>query len=248
MHAHDRCVWRNRGFHGLCARAGITRVSAAGSDSSGGAPPAQLSGEFWRLVLLRSFAHQATHWLLSPALLADALHRRFAVNGAIRPDISSSYFLLPPKVDALLAHIAAKTFFLLHGPRGTGKTTTALHALAAAAGQGCLPAVVDLSTLDKTSSSTFWTELHAVLAGWLDEAGVKLMPFTDAATFQRAFLRNQLGDDKLVVVMFNEFDVLDAPGVVIKNQVSRTRSSMCKCFTGCLRAKRALPPFVVYSF
>lgn len=149
--------------------------------------------------------------------------KTFTVHGAITPAEAGLRFFLPPHVEPLITHIERGTFFMLYGPRGAGKTTTALHALRHVRRKhGWRALTANLNAIPTRSSEAFWTGLCEKLQSQAAVFGVSLRSFDNPASFQRAFSRSTLGQCSPFVLMFDEFDELDASHVAagIKGEVS----------------------------
>jgi hypothetical protein len=126
-------------------------------------------------------------------------------------------------VAPLIEHIKKGTFFMLHGARGAGKTTTAMHALRqVCTARGWLPLTVNMNAVAAGSSETFWPSLSSALHRQGKTHGVSVPSFKCPSSFQGAFSRAVVGDRVRFVLMFDEFDDLDSPrvGVGIKDEVS----------------------------
>ena len=131
------------------------------------------------------------------------------------------------------------TFFMLHGARGAGKTTTAMHALRHVRKvHGWLPLAVNMNAVAAGSSEAFWRSVCRALQLRAATYGESLQSFTCPSSFQAAFSRAVLGDRVRYVLMFDEFDDLDSPrvGTGVKDEVSYNR--MCPrrticCFSFC---------------
>jgi energy-coupling factor transporter ATP-binding protein EcfA2 len=146
--------------------------------------------------------------------------KKFTVNGAVLPMAKDLYFVLQPDLAQLEAHVEQGTFFMLHGPRGSGKTTTALHLLDhLVRTKGWQDLVVDFNGITTTrTTAEFWTDLSAVLCKQAAFRGIQLASFNSAGTFCAAFSRGALGSSR-VVLMLDEFDTLDHAGPGIKEEV-----------------------------
>ena len=153
---------------------------------------------------------------------------KFTVNGAIPPDIAGMHFFLPPDVTALVKRIEDGTTFMLHGPRGAGKTTAALHALRPVERKhGWYRLVVDVSALTKhKSEADFWTGIGEDLQRQAKKYGINMQPINSAATFRSALGYGSLGEGRKVVLMLDEFDTVEKAVPVIKEEVS-TRQGCC---------------------
>lgn len=123
----------------------------------------------------------------------------------------------------LIELIEKGTFFMLHGARGAGKTTTAMHALRQVRkAHGWLPLAVNMNAVAAGSSATFWPSLSSALRRQGMTQGVSVPSFTCPSTFQEAFSTASKAARMRFVLMFDEFDDLDAPrvGVGVKDEVS----------------------------
>lgn len=145
---------------------------------------------------------------------AEPREKTFTVNGAITPADAGRRFFLPPVVAPLIEHIKKGTFFMLHGTRGAGKTTTAVHALRqVCTARGWLPLTVNMNAVAAGSSETFWPSLSSALHRQGKTLGVSVPSFKCPSSFQEAFSRAVVGDRMRFVLMFDEFDDLDSATV-----------------------------------
>ena len=170
---------------------------------------------------------------------AEPQDKTFTVNGAITPAKAGLHFFLPPAVAPLIKHIESETFFMLHGTRGAGKTTTAMHALRQVHRQhGWLPLAVSMNAVTAESSGAFWPSLCDALQSEASRHGIVLRSFTSPSSFQRAFSRSVLGDHVRFVLMFDEFDDLDSPRVAlgVKDEVGYNRPHRVMDFVASLIA------------
>lgn len=174
----------------------------------------------------------------SATLTAYNMASKFTVDGAIHPVGASQFFHIRPDTSALMEHFDARQFFFLCGPLGAGKTTTALHALAAARDRGWYGLHIKLGGLalslapapedDHDGVGNFWRELGTRVSMAADEWGLKLQPINSAATFQGAFSRSVLGSSK-VILLFDDFDALSTAAPRAKASVSSV-SGLNLCF------------------
>lgn len=144
------------------------------------------------------------------------------MNGAVVPMARDLYFMLQPDLTPLVAHAegVGGTFVMLHGPRGSGKTTTALHALEhLLSTHGWQDLIVDFNGIStKGTIAQFWTDVSAVLCRQAALRGLQLATFDSSGTFCAALSRDALGSSR-VVLMLDEFDTLDHAASGIKEEV-----------------------------
>lgn len=152
---------------------------------------------------------------------ADLADKTFTVNGAITPAEAGLRFFLTPVVAPLVRHIERSTFFMLYGPRGAGKTTTALHALRQVQRvHGWRSLKVDLSAVSRLGSiAGFWRGVGLDMSLQAARFGIALAPIDSADSFRAAFSRASLGEDMRLVLMLDEFDTLDSAAPGIKEEV-----------------------------
>ena len=161
--------------------------------------------------------------------------KTFTVNGAIEPANAGLHFFLPPHVAPLIDHIEKGTFFMLHGARGAGKTTTAMHALRHVRKvHGWLPLAVNMNAVAAGSSEAFWRSVCRALQGDAATYGEPLQSFMCPSSFQAAFSRAVLGDRVRYVLMFDEFDDLESS--TVGPRVKEMRWVITACARGGLAA------------
>lgn len=149
--------------------------------------------------------------------------RKFTVNGAVLPEAAQLYYILPPDLARLEEHVVNRTFFMLYGQRGAGKTTAALHLLDHVERTHGWPAlVVDFNSVNvRSTPEAFWRSMSTYLGAAALELStpIRLASFNSVDTFKAAFGRAALGDQRLII-MLDEFDTLDHATPGIKEEVS----------------------------
>jgi hypothetical protein len=117
--------------------------------------------------------------------------------------------------------VVSGSCFMLYGPRGAGKTTTALQLLQLAATKYRLrPLKVDFNSINVDSTlDAFWRSVSLKLCGEAEKHGIRMIPFYDVAGFVQALMPISLGASR-VLLMLDEFDTLDHASKGIKEQVS----------------------------
>ena len=95
---------------------------------------------------------------------------------------------------------------MLHGPRGSGKTTAALHVLDHLVHtHGWQDLVVDFNGITTTLTlAQFWTDDSAVLCRQSSLQGIQLAPFKSAGPSVQQLSRDAHGNSR-VVLMLDEF-------------------------------------------
>lgn len=144
--------------------------------------------------------------------------KTFTENGAITLTEASRYFFVKPDIAPLVKHMENRTMFMLYGPRGAGKTTTALHALEEVRSRGWVPLKVDFGSMTLDSTQAFWRGLGHVLTHQAAQCGIALQSIDSPETFHAAFSRAILGSNR-VILMLDEFDALDDAALGVKEEV-----------------------------
>lgn len=149
--------------------------------------------------------------------------KKFPVNGAIEPVRSGQFYLVDPKqaVLQLVEHVKKHEFFLFVGPRGSGKTTTALFLLQyLVKTMNVLPVMLNLTIHCSPSKSSreFWSSLSTAFSTCARRLGIEIEPFYNAAGFQDA-LSSHRTDKPRFVLMIDEFDSLKLASAEVREEV-----------------------------
>lgn len=154
--------------------------------------------------------------------MTEPRKKTFTITGAIEPLDADRHFFIPPAITPLVEHIEQGNIAMLYGARGTGKTTTALHALRYVNKKhDWIYLMADLSSVPVVSSEELWRGISTRFRPQAALHGVHLQPFSSSGTFEQAFARSTLGDRVRFVLAFDEFDSLESPraGVGVKDEV-----------------------------
>ncbi len=123
----------------------------------------------------------------------------------------------------MVKHIELRTFFLLYGPHGSGKTTAALHALRQVRrARGLQSLYVNLRAVNTLGSTAdFWRGVGHELSLQAARFGTTLQPIDSAGSFYTALSRASLGEDTRLVLVLDEYDTLEAAAPGIKDEVRK---------------------------
>lgn len=166
--------------------------------------------------------HVALITRLSIGKESRSLQKKFTVNGAIEPLCSEQFYIVKPELDGLTRVAEAGDFFMLVGPRGSGKTTTGyflLQLLRRTRGYVPLGLHLKLHCTASCDALSFWAGLSTSLRGSAREMGIEIIHFHDAAGFQDAFRASRWLGHSSFVLMIDEFDALKRLPSDVKKQV-----------------------------
>lgn len=150
------------------------------------------------------------------------LRKKFTVNGAIEPRRSSQFYFVHPLLDELIQATDAGEFFMLVGPRGSGKTTAGsflLPHLQQTRGYIPLRLYLTLHSSATSDARTFWAGVSTSLHCSACEFGVEIIAFHDAAGFQAAFSATRWFGRSRFVLMIDEFNALKNLPSDVREQV-----------------------------
>jgi hypothetical protein len=148
--------------------------------------------------------------------------RWFNVAGPCRPDI---HYMLPAteRVPDVTPLIAQQSYFVLHAPRQTGKTTAMLTLAGELTAAGCFAAVVVSAEVGAPFSNDPGQAEHAMLDSWCDDAEHQLPPDLQPPAWPAAAPGRRIGAalrawtrtcPRPLVVFLDEIDALENDALI----------------------------------
>lgn len=158
-------------------------------------------------------------------------NKRFIVNGGVTPLVASESFVLEQAVTAeVVKEAESGCKLVLSGPRGSGKSTTVLHATQELWRRGLQPFVLDMTVVNKRKGvDSFWRSLSHNMADQAANMQLTLPPFDSLASFCTALSqasRAASGFIRRLVLLVDEFERLDE-SPEIKEELRLAMARVC---------------------